>query len=193
VVPVDVHAFGCDLYASSLHKWSLAPAGNGMLYVRRDIQGQFRSLFNSSGTGATRYEPIGTSPLPLRFAAGSAVKFITSIGVPNIEARARMLSGILAAKLAGVPRLKVVNPRLWETRSPAITLVELEGLNAAEAQADIQRKYRITVDEHTRDGHNALRGFVSHCPDQGVNVAAFPLISLRFPSSLNSNRIRIDS
>src|SRR4030095_140201 len=65
VIPVDVHALGCDLYANSLHKWSLAPAGNGVLYVSKEIQGRFRSLFSSAGTDATRYEPIGTSPLPL--------------------------------------------------------------------------------------------------------------------------------
>ena len=157
VMPVDVHALGCDLYANSLHKWSLAPAGNGVLYVRKEIQGRFRSLFSSAGTDATRYEPIGTSPLPLRLAAGAALKFIAKIGVPNIEARARMLSDTLAKKLAGIPRLKVVSPSSRETRSPAITLFEIEGLNAVEAQALIQKKYRITVDEHMRDGHNALR------------------------------------
>ena len=157
VIPVDVHALGCDLYANSLHKWSLAPAGNGVLYVRREIQGRFRSLFSNAGADATRYEPIGTSPLPLRLAAGSALKFIAQIGIPNIEARARMLSDTLASKLAGIPRLKVISPSSRETRSPAITLFEIEGLNAVEAQALIQKKYRITVDEHTRDGHNALR------------------------------------
>jgi selenocysteine lyase/cysteine desulfurase len=157
VLPVDVHALGCDLYANSLHKWSLAPAGNGVLYVRKEIQGRFRSLFSSAGVDATRYEPIGTSPLPLRLAAGVALKFIAQVGVPNIEARARMLSDTLARKLVGVPRLKVISPSSRETRSPAITLFEIEGLNAVEAQALIQKKYRITVDEHTRDGHNALR------------------------------------
>jgi selenocysteine lyase/cysteine desulfurase len=156
-IPVDVHALGCDLYASSLHKWSLAPAGNGVLYVRREIQGRFRALFSSAGDDATRYEPIGTSPWPLRLGAGAALKFVMQIGVPNIEARARMLSDALASKLAGVPRLKVVSPSSWKTRSPAITLFEIESMNAVEAQALIQKKYRITVDEHTRDGHNALR------------------------------------
>jgi selenocysteine lyase/cysteine desulfurase len=157
VIPIDLHALGCDLYANSLHKWSLAPAGNGVLYVRKEIQRRFRSLFSSTGADATRYEPIGTSPLPLRLAAGSALRFIAQIGVPNIEARTRMLSDMLARKLAGIPRLKVISPSSREIRSPAITLFEIEGLNAVEAQALIQKKYRITVDEHTRDGHNALR------------------------------------
>jgi len=157
VMPVDLHALGCDLYANSLHKWSLAPAGNGVLYVRKEIQARFQSLFNSAEADASRYEPIGTSPLPLRLAAGSALKFIASIGVPNIEARTRILSAALARKLAGVPRLKVISPSSRATRSPAITLFEIEGINAVEIQALIQKKYRITVDEHTRDGHNALR------------------------------------
>ena len=68
-----------------------------------------------------------------------------------------MLAETLASKLAGIPRLKVISPRSWEVRSPAVTLFEIEGLNAVEAQALIQKKYRITVDEHVRDGHNALR------------------------------------
>jgi selenocysteine lyase/cysteine desulfurase len=157
LLPVDVHALSCDLYANSLHKWSLAPAGNGVLYVRRDIQRLFRSLFSNAGDDATRYEPIGTSPLPLRLAAGLALKFIANIGVPNIEARTTMLSDTLARKLSAVPRLKIISPSSRETRSPAITLFEIEGLNAVEAQALIQKKYRIIVDEHTRDGHNALR------------------------------------
>ena len=157
VMPVDVHTLGCDLYANSLHKWSLAPAGNGVLYVRREIQGRFRSLFSSAGADATRYEPIGTSPLPLRLAAGSALQFVAQIGIRNIEARARMLSDALMSKLTGVPRLKMISPSSRDTCSPAITLFEVEGLNAVEGQALIQKKYRITVDEHTRDGHNALR------------------------------------
>jgi isopenicillin-N epimerase len=157
VMPVDVHDLGCDLYANSLHKWSLAPAGNGVLYVGRGIQRRFRSLFNSSGADASRYEPIGTAPLPLRLAAGSALKFIAQIGVPNIEARARMLSDALANKLAGMPRLKMISPRSWEVRSPAVTLFEIQDMNAVEAQALIQKKYHITIDEHARDGHNALR------------------------------------
>ena len=157
VLPVDVHALGCDLYANSLHKWSLAPAGNGVLYVRKEIQGRFRSLFNSAGADASRYEPIGTSPLPLRLAAGSALKFIAQLGVPNIEARARMLAETLANKLAGMPRLKMISPRSWEVRSPAVTLFEIQDMNGVEAQALIQKKYHITVDEHVRDGHNALR------------------------------------
>src|SRR5262245_40490509 len=32
-IPIDVHAIGCDAYVGSPHKWLLAPAGNGFLYL----------------------------------------------------------------------------------------------------------------------------------------------------------------
>ena len=37
-VPVDVHAGGCDYYATSGQKWLCGPEGSGFLYVRRDRQ-----------------------------------------------------------------------------------------------------------------------------------------------------------
>jgi len=36
MIPVDVHAMGCDSYATSGHKWMGAPHGTGVLYVRED-------------------------------------------------------------------------------------------------------------------------------------------------------------
>ena len=28
---------GCDMFATSLHKWAYAPRGTGMLYIRREV------------------------------------------------------------------------------------------------------------------------------------------------------------
>jgi len=36
-VAVDVNDIGCDAYYSSLHKWMLAPAGSGILYINREV------------------------------------------------------------------------------------------------------------------------------------------------------------
>jgi L-cysteine/cystine lyase len=35
-IPVDVHALGCDFFASAGQKWLCGPDGTGALYVRRD-------------------------------------------------------------------------------------------------------------------------------------------------------------
>ncbi|NNK73551.1 MAG: aminotransferase class V-fold PLP-dependent enzyme, partial [Flavobacteriaceae bacterium] len=36
-IDVDVKDIGCDAYYSSLHKWLLAPAGSGLLYINKDV------------------------------------------------------------------------------------------------------------------------------------------------------------
>ena len=33
---MDVQDIGCDAYYGSLHKWMLAPAGSGILYVKNE-------------------------------------------------------------------------------------------------------------------------------------------------------------
>ncbi len=35
-IKVDVRDIGCDAYYASLHKWLLAPAGSGILYIRKE-------------------------------------------------------------------------------------------------------------------------------------------------------------
>ncbi|MBL7078974.1 aminotransferase class V-fold PLP-dependent enzyme [Candidatus Bathyarchaeota archaeon] len=36
-IPIDVREIGCDAYYSSPHKWLMAPAGNGFLYVKETL------------------------------------------------------------------------------------------------------------------------------------------------------------
>ena len=36
-IPIDVKEIGCDAYYCSPHKWLLAPAGNGALYIRKEV------------------------------------------------------------------------------------------------------------------------------------------------------------
>ena len=100
MIPVDVHALGCDPYANSLHKWSLAPAGNGCSMCGK----KFKDA--SAPCSALR----GLMPslrahrnLSLALAAGCRIcsEIHRKIGIPNIEARTRMLSDTLTQKLAG--------------------------------------------------------------------------------------------
>ena len=46
-ITVDLQDIGCDAYYSSLHKWLLAPAGNGILYVRQEVVGDIWTVASS--------------------------------------------------------------------------------------------------------------------------------------------------
>ena len=158
-MPVDLHALGCDLYASSLHKWSLAPAGNGLLYVRRDYQPRFHPPGRPPGAqaGASDFEPLGTQAIPVRAAAGTALEFVERIGLGRIEERDRVLSDRLKAGLVEIPRFRLLSPRPVEATSPSITLFEIEGVEAPRIVEQLHARFHMHVDEHVRDGLNAVR------------------------------------
>ena len=42
-------ALGVDAYASSSHKWMLAPKGSGLLYIRKEVQDRIQPLVLSTG------------------------------------------------------------------------------------------------------------------------------------------------
>ncbi len=158
-MPIDLHALGCDLYASSLHKWTLAPAGKGWLYVRREFQPRFRPPGRPAGKikAAKDFEPLGTQAFPVRAAAGAALCFIEKIGLPKIEERCRMLSDRLKAGLPTIPRVRLLSPPTPAVSSPAITLFEMEGMEAPSIMEKLLARFLMHVDEHVRDGLNGVR------------------------------------
>ena len=75
--PIDLAALGCDAYSVSLHKWMLAPAGTGFLFVRRDARDRIRTAFAPDATPEQpQFGPPGTAAFPVRAAVGTAVDFV---------------------------------------------------------------------------------------------------------------------
>ena len=158
---VDVRALGCDLYATSLHKWTLAPAGNGALYVRAGVRQRFRSLFKTADTdpaSAGYYDMLGTYQFPVRAATSVALAFIEGAGgVRAIEQRNRMLSEYLKQELLKVRTVRLVSSLDARVSSPAITLFECSGRKSVDVERTLLERHRMHVDDHVRDGHDALR------------------------------------
>ncbi len=74
---------GCDFFATSLHKWLLAPVGTGFLYVRNS---KIKSIWPLLAAPASmnedihKYEEIGTHPAANHNAIAAALAFHQSIG-----------------------------------------------------------------------------------------------------------------
>ena len=155
--PVDLPALGCDAYAVSLHKWMLAPAGSGFLYVRRDARDRIRTAFASDATRERpQFDPPGTAAFPVRAAVGAAVDFVSTLGLQAVEARCRLLSDHLKARLADLPGVTLLSGAR-ERSAPGSTIFEKEGLDAVAAVGAIETLASAHIDEHQRDGHNAIR------------------------------------
>ena len=82
---VNVTELGCDAYATSAHKWMLAPKGNGVLYVAKRIQQQLSVTWLDEGygvyTGST-----GTRPAATILGLGHAIDYLNSFGMDKVEA-----------------------------------------------------------------------------------------------------------
>ena len=160
MLDVDLAEIGCDLYTNSLHKWFLGPAGTGFLYVNRDMQPSFSTLYAPAaepGGDARHYEVQGTYDLPVRAALGAALGFLNRSGIHNIERRLRMLSDYLRKALLDIPRLRLLTSPSHDISSPGSTIFEFEGVNASRWRGPMEKEAKLHVDDHDRDGHQGIR------------------------------------
>ncbi|MFN8343005.1 MAG: aminotransferase class V-fold PLP-dependent enzyme [Cyclobacteriaceae bacterium] len=155
--PIDLQELGCDAYAASLHKWLLAPVGNGMAWIRQSSRNHFQSIYDEASTLATpNYAPIGTSDLPVKAAVGDALNFLQRITLPAISTRNRYLSDTLKGLLARRSDLRILSHPDVSCSAPGSTIFEIDGLDPVREVARLEQS-GIYIDEHVRDGHQALR------------------------------------
>ena len=151
IQPMDLHDIGCDFYANSLHKWALAPAGCGILYARREIQGQFwpraggSPPWDESVQGFGLVEDIGTYAAPLRLAVGDALNLINQIGFENIVARARKLSDYLKAELVKRPYVRLATSLLPNLSGAGLTSFAHRDYTGEMVREGINRKQRFVT------------------------------------------------
>ncbi len=114
-IPVDLHGLGCDAYAGCFHKWFLAPAGTGFLYVRRDRAGEIRTTLASErwddrDDPGFRLGQRGTTNVSLLRGLEAAIDFHEALGPGRIYGRIKELGDRLRAGLRAVPGILVDSP-----------------------------------------------------------------------------------
>ena len=117
---------GCDFYASSPHKWLLAPKGTGLLYVSEPwldrlwptiVSGGWDSLADK----AVRFDRKGTVNDSLYAGFQAAVDFHMLIGPERVERRVRWLGDRLydgLSRIAGVQLKSAGTPAI---RAPLVS------------------------------------------------------------------------
>jgi isopenicillin-N epimerase len=137
---------GCDYYATSLHKWLLAPVGTGFLYVKKASIPKIWPLMAAaeSMTGDIRkFEEIGTHPAANHNAIAAALAFHRAIGADRKVSRLRFLRGRWASRLAdATPRARLLSSEESE-RSCGIGLLHVEGLDPQALKERLWEKHRI--------------------------------------------------
>ena len=123
----------CDYFATSLHKWLLAPHGTGMLYVRKE---KIKDLWPMMAAPASKdddirkFEEIGTHPAANHNAIAEALTFHQAIGADKKEARLRYLRDYWANRLLAHGRFKL-NTSLNPKFSCCIGNVDIDGIDTS--------------------------------------------------------------
>lgn len=153
MLDVDVHALGVDTYASSSHKWMLAPKGSGLLYIRKEAQDRVKPLTLRSGYQVYSASG-GTRSVAGILAHGVAMDFHDTLGRDRVEARCRSLRRTLREALAAVDGVKVITPEAEELCGGIITISLVRG-DAGKVRATLAD--RDIVLKRGSSQYNAIR------------------------------------
>lgn len=136
-MPVDFHALDVDFAAFSGHKMC-GPSGVGAVYSKH--LGELPPfLTGGSMIEVVRMEGSTYAPAPQRFEAGTqmtsqvvglgeAVRFLTEIGMENIQAHEHELTAYALEQLQAIDGLRIAGPLTAEKRGGAIAFA-VEGVH----------------------------------------------------------------
>jgi isopenicillin-N epimerase len=144
--PFKLRDLECDAYGVSLHKWLLAPIGNGCLYVRREMIPKFWPLQAAperQDNDIRKFEAIGTHPWAIRAALGEALAFHQAIGAERKAARLRYLTLRWANALKKYPRVKILTNLDEPAQAWGVAAVNIEGIDVRDLAKFLMDKYRI--------------------------------------------------
>jgi selenocysteine lyase/cysteine desulfurase len=154
MLDVDVRALGVDTYASSSHKWMLAPKGSGLLYVREEAQERVKPLFLHSGYGAYTASG-GTRNVAGLLAHGVAMEFHDTLGRDRVEDRCRVLCRYLREALGAVDGMRILTPA-DDTLSCGILTISLERGDAGAIRSTLANDHDVVLKRGSPE-YNALR------------------------------------
>jgi selenocysteine lyase/cysteine desulfurase len=137
-VRVDVKDIGCDAYYSSMHKWLCAPAGNGVLYLRKaQAKNVWTTLassqWNNHNDEGYRLQQRGTGNLSLLMGLDAAIDFHNKIGPERVARRIKELGDYLRAGLQKIPKVKINTP-VHPAMCAGITNYQIEGVGGTAMQ-----------------------------------------------------------
>jgi len=146
-LPFKLADLGCDYYTASLHKWLMAPPGNGFLRVPKDRIPKLYPLtppWTDTPNDIRRFEDVGTRTPANRIAIAEAITFNEGLGIERKSARLRYLKERWANRLRQLPKVRFYTS-LDPAESCAIATIGVEGLDMGKLADHLLDKWGIIV------------------------------------------------
>ncbi len=146
-VKVDMRDIGCDAYYSSLHKWLLAPAGSGILYVRKERMPEIWATiasynWDNQEDHGFRLMQNGTGNTALLAGLNAALDFYEAIGEERWLGRIKQLGDYLRAGLQQLDKVTIVSST-HPDMAAGITTYKVAGLSGPELQKRLWDEERL--------------------------------------------------
>jgi cysteine desulfurase/selenocysteine lyase len=175
--PVDVRALGADFYAFTGHK-AYGPTGIGVLYGRRELLEAMPpflgggDMISSVDFETSRWADLpwkfeaGTSPFAEATALGTAVGWLTELGMENVRAHEAELTGYALDRLTETPGVRIFGPAL-EHRGALVSFA-VEGAHPHDV-AEILSRENVCV----RAGHHCAQPLMRRLGVPATSRASF--------------------
>jgi isopenicillin-N epimerase len=146
-IAVDLREIGCDAYVGCFHKWILAPAGNGFLYVRKErMKDVWTTLasgnWNNHEDEGYRLSQRGTGSLSLVVGMDAALDFHNAIGPDRWRKRIKYLGDYLRDGLRRIPGVTIYSPE-DAAMCAGITVYAVRGVTGSQLQDEMWNRGRL--------------------------------------------------
>ncbi len=169
-IDVNVKALGCHVYATSGHKWLLAPKGTGLLYLSSDIGTAIDPIALQSGRGGYTASS-GVCSLPSVAGLGAAFEYHMKIGKSRIEATNLDLRQRVYDALLTVPKVKIVSPPRGALASPMLSYQLPDTIKSHALYDTLLTKHHVVVKVVPGNWFNGHR-ISTHLFNDPADVAA---------------------
>ena len=145
---VNVTDLGVDVYASSAHKWLLAPTGNGIMCVKEQVQPHVKATVLDGGFSSyTR--TAGTRPAETTLGLGHALKYLDSYDHSRIVAHSLRLAHRaweLFQKNGFIMLSKQPNPKHIQASAPIVSITwKNQAITALDIGKEAFHRYGVVV------------------------------------------------
>ncbi|MBF0443822.1 MAG: aminotransferase class V-fold PLP-dependent enzyme [Oligoflexales bacterium] len=185
---IDVREMNIDMLAFTGHKFLMGPTGTGGLYIRKGLEHEVAPIL-VGGTGSNSEFETHPSFMPDKLEAGTpnilgisglndSVKYVRSIGLPNIREKLLKLREMFLGGLSGIENA-VIYTSACDGSVPIVSF-NIKGRDPSDVSHILDEKYGIL----SRPG--------LHCsPLAHKTIGTFPKGTVRFSFSYFNSTVEI--
>ncbi len=146
-IRIDMQDLGCDAYFTSPHKWLLAPAGSGLLFIKPELSARIdpsmpSGTWNNHDDQGFRFTQRGTGNEALMKGYEAAVDFHLGIGNEKVTQRIKFLGDYLRDELQKLDFIRI-NTSVHPELSAGMTAWGVKGKSGEELRKAMWESHKL--------------------------------------------------